>query len=139
MQIFIHRILDSKALWIVARVLLVVIFLSSGLAKLIDFEGGLAEMRSAGLHPPIFFNIATIITLLTGSFLILMNRCVWLASGALSIFMLLTILIVHTFWHNPVEGFEVALFFALEHVTVVGGLIMATIVSRMKEKEQGLK
>lgn len=139
MQIFIHRILDSKALWIVARILLVVIFLSSGLAKLIDFEGGLAEMRSAGLYPPVFFNVVTIMTLLTGSLLILMNRWVWLASGALSVFMLLTILIVHTFWSNPVEGFEVALFFALEHMTVIGGLIMAAIVSRMKEKEQGSK
>lgn len=127
------NILRSHSLWIIARILLITIFLSSGLAKLIDFEGGLQEMATANLHPPVLFNILSIITLLTGSILILIDRLVWLAAGILSVFMFLTIVIVHTFWNNPSEGFEVALFFALEHITVIGGLMITAIASELKK------
>ncbi|WP_304952543.1 DoxX family protein [Xenorhabdus sp. PB62.4] len=75
-----------------------VIFISSGLAKLIDFGGGLAEMRAAGLYPDWFFNIASAIVLLSGSLLILFDCFVWLGAGMLSVFLFLTIAIVHTFW-----------------------------------------
>lgn len=133
-DITISKILRSNTLWIIARILLVTIFLSSGLAKLIDFQGGLQEMAAANLHPPILFNILSIITLLTGAILILLNRLVWLAAGMLSVFMFLTILIVHTFWNAPTEGFEIALFFALEHLTVIGGLIITAIASELRKK-----
>lgn len=130
----ISKILRSNTLWIIARILLITIFLSSGLAKLIDFQGGLQEMAAANLHPPILFNILSIITLLTGAILILLNRLIWLAAGMLSVFMFLTILIVHTFWNTPAEGFKIALFFALEHLTVIGGLIITAIASELHKK-----
>ncbi|MDC9596726.1 DoxX family protein [Xenorhabdus anantnagensis] len=81
MQRFIENALESNWLWLVVRLLLLVIFISSGLAKLIDFEGSLAEMRAAGLHPDWFFNIASAIVLLSGSLLILFDRFVWLGNA----------------------------------------------------------
>ncbi|MCK9781286.1 DoxX family membrane protein, partial [Proteus columbae] len=54
----IARILESQALWIIARVLILLLFLSSGFAKIFDYENSLAEMRAAGLTPDWFFNIA---------------------------------------------------------------------------------
>lgn len=54
MQRILNTVLDSNWLWLLARLLLSVIFLSSGLAKLLDTEGSLAEMRAAGLHPAWF-------------------------------------------------------------------------------------
>ncbi|PZQ28900.1 MAG: DoxX family protein, partial [Serratia marcescens] len=51
MQRFINTALDSYWLWLLARLCLMVIFISSGLAKLFAIEGSLAEMRAAGLHP----------------------------------------------------------------------------------------
>lgn len=95
MQRFINTALDSYWLWLLARLCLMVIFISSGLAKLFDIEGSLAEMRAAGLHPAWLFNLASAAVLLTGSVLILLNRWVWLGAGMLSVFLILTIAIVH--------------------------------------------
>ncbi|PHM70055.1 DoxX family protein [Xenorhabdus kozodoii] len=119
---------------ILTRILLLVIFVSSGLAKVIDFEGSLAEMRAAGLHPDWFFNIASAIVLLFGSLLILFDRFVWLGAGALATFLLLTIFIVHTFWHFSGEYAKVSLYFALEHTTVIGGLLATAIASHLRKK-----
>lgn len=132
MQRFIETLLDSPWLWLIARLLLAVIFVSSGLARLLDFEGGLAEMRAAGLHPAWLFNVAVAGVLLGGSLLILLDRLVWLGAGALALFLLLTILIVHTFWSLPEPQARLSLYFALEHVTVIGGLMAAAIASRQR-------
>lgn len=134
MQRFVENTLESTWLWIIARLLLLFIFISSGLAKIIDFEGSLAEMRAAGLHPDWFFNIASAIVLLFGSILILLDRFVWLGAGALAVFLLLTILIVHTFWNFSGEYAKTSLFFALEHITVIGGLLATAIASHFRKK-----
>lgn len=119
--------LESRWLWLLARLLLSVVFLSSGLAKLIDFSGGLAEMRAAGLQPDWLFNLATAAVLLLGAVLLLLGRWVWLAAGMLSVFLLLSIAVVHRFWSLPEPQARQALFFALEHATVIGGLLAAAI------------
>ncbi|WP_423229556.1 DoxX family membrane protein [Stutzerimonas kirkiae] len=133
----IDNALDSRWLWITARILLAVVFLSSGLAKLIDFQGGLAEMRAAGLEPDWLFNIATIVVLLGGSVLLLLDRALWLGAGALALFLLLTIAVVHRFWALPEPQAKEAMFWALEHTTVVGGLIAAAIASRLRRRLGG--
>ncbi|SSW67490.1 DoxX family protein [Achromobacter agilis] len=134
MQDFVNKALDSRWLWILARILLAVVFLSSGLAKLIDFQGGLAEMRAAGLEPDWLFNIATALVLIGGSVLLLLDRVLWLGAGALSVFLLLTIVVVHRFWAMPEPQAKLAMFWALEHATVIGGLIAAAIASRLRPK-----
>lgn len=128
----IDRALDSNWLWLLARILLAVVFLSSGLAKLFDYSGSLAEMRAAGLHPDWLFNIATAATLLLGSALLLLDRALWLGAGALAVFLLLTIIIVHRFWALPEAQAKAAMFWALEHTSLVGGLIAAAIASHWR-------
>ncbi|USQ51285.1 DoxX family protein [Serratia marcescens] len=133
MQRFINTALDSYWLWLLARLCLMVIFISSGLAKLFDIEG-LAEMRAAGLHPAWLFNLASAAVLLTGSVLILLNRWVWLGAGMLSVFLILTIAIVHTFWNMSAPNMQISLYFALEHITVIGGLWVTAIASRLRQR-----
>jgi transmembrane protein len=77
----ISGMLESRWFWHVVRLCLVVMFLASGLARLIDFDGGMAEMQAAGLGPAALFNGVVGITLWTGSVLILMDRAVWLRPG----------------------------------------------------------
>lgn len=125
-------LLQSNWLWFIARLCLAVVFIASGAAKLIDFEGGVAEMRAAGLEPARFFNIAVAVLMLAGSALILADRAVWLAAAALSVFLALTIVIVHAFWRLPEAQARLALFFALEHVSVIGGLLCAAIASHSR-------
>ncbi|MGO3741696.1 DoxX family protein [Kerstersia sp.] len=134
MRSFVDNALESRWLWWLARILLIVVFVSSGLAKLIDFQGGLAEMRAAGLEPALFFNIATAVLLLGGSLLIVLDRALWLGAGALAVFMVLAVVIVHRFWALPEAQAKLALFWALEHASVVGGLIAAAIASRLRQR-----
>ncbi|WP_074020921.1 DoxX family protein [Xenorhabdus thuongxuanensis] len=134
MQWSVKNILESSWLWIITRLLLLFIFIPSGLAKITDFEGGLAEMRAAGLHPDWFFNISSAIVLLFGSILILLDRFVWFGAGTLAVFLLLTIFIVHTFWNLSGEYAKTSFYFALEHTTVIGGLLATAIASHLRKK-----
>ncbi len=115
MQRFIDNSLESNWLWLTARICLALMFVASGLAKLFDYQASLEEMRAAGLEPAWLFNIATAVTLLAGSALVLLDRKLWLGAGALAVFLLLTILIVHTFWSKTGVEAKLAMFFALEH------------------------
>lgn len=137
MQSFVDKTLDSRWLWLVARILLALVFLSSGLAKLLDFQGGLAEMRAAGLEPEWLFNIATITVLLGGSMLLLLDRALWLGTGALAVFLLLTIFVVHHFWALPEAQAKTAMFWALEHISLIGGLVAAAIASHLRSQLEG--
>lgn len=126
----ISSLLRRPAAAFVARVLVTLPFWTSGLAKLINFEDGVAEMAHAGLQPAIAFNLATIATQLIGSVLIVLNRGAWLGAAALSLFTGLTILLVHHFWAIAEEPFRtIALHVAIEHVGMIGGLMLATVLS----------
>ncbi|MBA4784513.1 MAG: DoxX family protein [Rhizobiales bacterium] len=107
-----------------ARTVLTFGFWASGLAKLIDFQAGMAEMAHFGLEPAAAFNIAVIITQIGGSALIIMNRWTWLGAGALAVFTLLTIPIAHNFWamEEPFRTMEFHV--VMEHITVIGGLMV---------------
>lgn len=130
MPSWIARILDWSYFALFARIVLTFPFWASGLSKLIDFSGGAAEMAHFGLNPPALINALVLITQLTGALLIIANRHVWLATGALAIFTLLTIPIAHDFWNQKGHIAQLEFFFVVEHVSVIGGLMLAAILSR---------
>jgi transmembrane protein len=113
-----------------ARTVLTYMFWASGLAKLIGFQAGVAEMAHFGLEPAVAFNIAVIITQLGGSALIILNRWTWLGAGALAVFTALTIPIAHTFWTME-EPFKTMEFYTvMEHISAIGGLMVVAWKSR---------
>ena len=113
-----------------ARTLLTFAFWGSGLAKLIDFPAGVAEMAHFGLEPAVAFNIATIIVQLGGSALVILNRWTWLGAGALGVFTALTIPLVHHFWTMEEPMRTIEFHFVAEHITVIGGLMVVAWKSR---------
>jgi transmembrane protein len=125
----IHALLTNRAVAFAARVILTFPFWGSGLDKLINFSGGVAEMRQFGLEPAILFNIAVFTTQLVGSALIISGRHVWLGAGGLGVFTALTIPIVHHFW--TMDGAEAlhAFHTAAEHIGTIGGLITVSILA----------
>lgn len=130
MSRILEQFLRNRAVAATARVLLTFPFWGSGLAKLIDFQGGVAEMAHFDLHPAVMFNIATIIVQLGGSILIIQNRYTWLGAGVLGIFTALTIPIVHHFWSMTEEPFRtIAFHTAAEHIGMIGGLIAVSILA----------
>lgn len=99
-------------------------FWSSGIAKLIDFPGAVAEMQHFGVTPAVPMAIAVIILQLGGSALVISGRFVWLGAGALGVFTALTIPIAHAFWAMTGEMAFLDMMFVFEHVTVIGGLMV---------------
>ncbi|PHK94761.1 DoxX family protein [Pseudoroseomonas rhizosphaerae] len=125
----IETILGSAAVERLARIVLCFPFWGSGLDKLLDFQGGVAEMAHFGLNPPVLFNILVIVTQLGGSALVILNRWTWLGSGALGVFTALTIPIVHHFWRLEGERALTAFHTAGEHVGMIGALVLVSILS----------
>ena len=134
MPSFLQSFTGSSAFGYFARAMLTYIFWASGLAKLIDFNAGVAEMAHFGLEPAPLVNIAVIVTQLGGSALVIANRWTWLGAGALAVFTALTIPIAHTFWlmDEPIKTLE--FYFVMEHITVIGALMVVTWKSATEPK-----
>lgn len=115
-----------------ARIVLTFMFWSSGLAKLIDFKAGVGEMAHFGLEPGWLFNIATIILQIGASLLIVFNRWTWLAAGALAVFTVLTIPLAHAFWTMEEPFKTIEFHVVMEHITVIGALMVAACASPRK-------
>ncbi|AZG08824.1 DoxX family protein [Pigmentiphaga sp. H8] len=124
----IQSLLESRALLLFGRILLTFMFWTSGLVKLFDFQGGMAEMSHFGLEPAWLFNVLTILVQLGGSLLIIFNRAAWLGAGALAVFTVLTIPLAHPFWKFEGETAFHEMMVVLEHITVIGGLIVVAIL-----------
>ncbi|AOA59903.1 DoxX family protein [Acinetobacter larvae] len=130
---FIQSMIEHPKLWLLARCLMVLLFLLSGFAKLIDVEGSFAEMTAAGLHPAWLFNYASALVLLLGSYFVLFDRALWFGAGMLAVFLLLTILIVHQFWRMDAEAAKLSMYFAVEHLAVIAGLMAMAMASHYRK------
>ncbi|TAA63281.1 DoxX family protein [Shinella sp. JR1-6] len=124
MSALVESITGSRVFGFLARTILTSMFWLSGIAKLADFNAGVAEMAHFGLEPATGFNIAVAITQLVGSALIIANRWTWLGAGMLAVFTALTIPIAHNFWtmQEPIRTIE--FYVVMEHITVIGALMV---------------
>jgi transmembrane protein len=124
MTAVVESMTGSRAFGLLARLVLTSMFWLSGIAKLADFNGGVAEMAHFGLQPPALFNIATAVVQLVGSALIIANRWTWLGAGMLAVFTVLTIPIAHNFWTMEEPMRTVEFYVVMEHITVIGALMV---------------
>ena len=124
MSALIETITSNRAFGFIARTILTSMFWLSGIAKLADFNAGVAEMTHFGLEPAMFFNVATAVTQLIGAALIIANRWTWLGAGMLAVFTALAIPIAHNFWtmQEPMRTLE--FYVVMEHITVIGALMV---------------
>ena len=137
---FISVALASPAVSLVARLALVSPFAISGIAKLLDFGGATAEVRGLGLPHSAPVAAAVVATQIIGSLLFLSRRFCWLGAGILSGFTAFATLLAHAFWQfDGVErAHQLATF--LEHVAIVGGLVLAAhLAERRGDRARILK
>jgi transmembrane protein len=125
----IQALIANRVIEVLARIVLTVPFWGSGLDKLINFQGGVAEMRLFGLEPAPLVNILVLTTQLAGSALVIAGRHVWLGAGALGVFTALTIPIVHHFWTMSGPDALHAFHTAGEHVGMIGALVLVSILA----------
>lgn len=138
MNALIDTVLRARLSYLLATCLLTYVFWWSGLSKLWDFQGAIAEMKHFGLAPAALFAALTIVVQLGGSLAIIAcSRWAWLGAGALATFTLGTVAVVHRFWE--MQGMEAFLEKALvqDHASVIGGLAVAAILAHQRRRTQG--
>jgi uncharacterized membrane protein YphA (DoxX/SURF4 family) len=126
---WVSMILRWPGTWLLARAGLVCAFLVGGLTKVMDFPGAIAEQAHFGLHPPAVWAAMAVVVELGGSIFILVNRLVWLSAGALGVLTLVASLVAENFWSMQGHARFVALNSFLEHLGLIGGFVMAAIIS----------
>ena len=116
------------------RAVLTVLFWSAGIFGLFNFSAVVAEGRDVGLPYEKLVATATILLQLGGSLLVITNfaQLGWVGAIALAIFTLLTIPFGHAFWTFSEPRRTAELHIALEHLTVVGGLLLAAYYLRQQ-------
>jgi len=122
------RSISSPLGWL-ARAGLCLAFVYSGVAKLIDWPGALAEQAHFGLEPAALFAAATIAVQLGGSVLVLFARGRLAIVGAflLAGFTVVATLIGHAFWQETgMQRFHDLNSF-LEHVGLVSGFVLIAL------------
>ena len=126
---WVDRILDWKWTWLIARTMVVGIFLVSGVLKLLDFPAAIAEQEAHGLHPAAFWAGLTIAVQLVGALLVISRRFVWLGAGALGVFTASAALLAHAFWTMTGAERFASMNVFLEHIGLIGGLIMTALIA----------
>jgi len=117
-------------LWL-GRAGLCLAFAYSGIAKLLDFPGAVAEQVHFGLQPAALFAAATITVQLGGSALVLLARGRAQALGAVMLagFTIVATVIGHAFWTmTGIERFQNLNAF-LEHAGLVGGFLIVAVLA----------
>jgi transmembrane protein len=128
------RFLTHPTTLLFARLCVISPFLWAGLVKMFNWQGGVDEMASVGLHPAWAFNLAALLTELAGSALIILNRAVWIGAGALGVFTVLATFLAHRFWDLSGASRAMQLNSFLEHATISATFIFVFVVSLRRDR-----
>lgn len=132
---WVDTILDWRWTWLIARIAVVGIFVVSGIIKLFNFPLAIAEQEAHGLHPGALWAALTIAVQIVAPLLVISGRFVWLGAGALGVFTALTAILAHGFWAMEGEARFAAMNVFLEHIGLIGGLIMTALVAEHAKRE----
>jgi putative oxidoreductase len=116
--------MNARYLVIFGRVLLSVIFLLSGLGKIIDWDSNTQVMASQGMPLIPLLLVGAILTELAGGLSVLLG---WKARwGALLLFLYLipTTVIFHDFWAFTGTEMQTQLVNFLKNLSIMGGLLL---------------
>lgn len=133
---FIEALLMSRGFLLFSRIVLTLVFWTAGIAGIVDFPMKVAEMRAFNLEPAELVAVAVTALQLGAPILIILNRWTWLATGALGVFLALTIPIAHAFWAVPEAQKMPEFFIVLEHISLVGGLMVAAALGARTQRPE---
>lgn len=113
---------DSVAL--IARVLLTVMFITSGWGKITGFDGTVGYIASKGMPLPQLMAIGAIVVELGAGLLLLVGYRARLAALAIFLFLIPATLIFHPYWAVPPEQAMAQQINFMKNVTIMGGMLM---------------
>jgi uncharacterized membrane protein YphA (DoxX/SURF4 family) len=117
--------------WIlpIARTALVSAFLIGGIQKLVDFPAAAAEQAHFGLQPAWLWAAAAIVVELGGSALVIFGRWMWLGAGGLGVLTAVAMLTANDFWAKTGDDRFMAINSFFEHLGLVAGLVLISLLS----------
>jgi uncharacterized membrane protein YphA (DoxX/SURF4 family) len=112
---------------IAARLMLAAVFLYSGQDKLRHWRASVAELTVRGLPAPSLFATATIATQIAGGISVAFGIAAAVGAALLAAFTIAATVFGHRFWllHGMAARRELTT--SLEHLAIVGGLILVGI------------
>ena len=109
----------------IGRIVLVMIFIFSGLGKLFDISGTAAEIASKGLPFPQLLAVAAGIGETIGGLLIAVGWHMRLAAAGLIVFTVVAGFLFHDFWNLPAGDEQMnQMAHAFKNLSIIGGLIV---------------
>jgi putative oxidoreductase len=114
----------QNLLTLVARILLALMFVLSGIGKITDFAGTAAYISSVGLPIPALLAAGAIVVEIgAGIALIIGFKTRW-AAAALVAFTLAAAILFHNYWSLPSDKQLLQQILFLKNLAVTGGLLM---------------
>jgi putative oxidoreductase len=104
---------------LVGRILLVLIFLQSGIEKIANFQGTAQYMASYGMPYTNYFLVAAIFVELIGSITVILGFSTRLGATLLLVFLIPTTLIFHTNFSDPNQQIHF-----MKNVSMFGGCLL---------------
>jgi putative oxidoreductase len=112
----------------IGRVVFAVIFISSGLEKIMDLGATAAMIGSKGLPMPQVLAVATAALELGGGILIVLGWQTRIAALALALFTLVAAYFFHDFWNMQGAERADAMIHAMKNLSIFGGFLMLAAV-----------
>jgi uncharacterized membrane protein YphA (DoxX/SURF4 family) len=126
---FVQVILEWQWTWPIARFALVLYYLVSGIGKIANFRGAIAEMAEAGMPAPAVMALLSIFVELTGSVLVLIDRWVWLGAGMLGVFTAIGAVTAHAFWKVLGQARIEAIAVFLMHLGLIAAFVFCPLLT----------
>lgn len=111
----------------VARLLMAAVFLFSGADKLLHWRAFIAELAQLGLQWPLCGGL-TIFTQLMGGAMLMTGLGAWVGASFLACFTFAATVLAHPFWLHCGTNARREFTTALEHLAIVGGLVLIAAV-----------
>ena len=117
----------GNALWLIARVLISVIFVQSGLGKLMDLDVFSVTLADAGVPMSSVLGPIAAVIEFGGGLAILLGIGTRYAALALIIFVAAATLIAHRFWAYPPEQQPVQMVQFAKNLAIIGGFLFVFV------------
>lgn len=131
---WVEGLLQWPTFGVLLRLGLASAYLIGGIDKAMDFPGAVAEQAHFGLQPATLWAVLAIAVELVGSVLLMVNRWVWLAAGALGVLTLVAMLVANNFWDLSGQARFMAKNAFFEHLGLICALAMAARIAVLERK-----
>lgn len=109
---------------LLGRVFLSIIFVMSGIGKVMDWSGNAAAMRAEGLMAVPVLLLGAILIEVFGGLALMTGTATRLAALALVVFLIPTTLLFHDFWTYQDQLRQMQMSHFLKNLSIMGGLLV---------------